>query len=282
LDEGAIAMSIEEIVTAHYTHGALGEAILAAARQNSADPKRLTLRDLAPVDEFHLGGIEATEHFVPQLGIDSGTQWLDVGSGIGGAARQVAVRGKCRVTGIDLVPEFCAVARLLTEKVGLAGKVEFHQGSALAMPFADGSFDGAYTMHVAMNIENKPALYREIHRVLKPEAIFGIYDILAGAEPGPLIYPVPWASTGETSFLASIGEMVALLEHAGFEILLRTDRTKFALEFVERMRQRAAAGLPPLGIHLVMGEGFQEKIGNLRANVEAGRCGPWEIVCRRR
>lgn len=274
-------MSIEETVTAHYTHGALGEAVLAAARQSGVDPVRLTLRDLAPVDEFHLGGIEATEHFVPQLGIDPGSHWLDVGSGIGGPARHIADRSKCKVAGIDLVPEFCAVARLLTEKVGLAGKVEFHQGSALAMPFADAVFDGAYTMHVAMNIEDKPALYREIHRVLRPETIFGIYDILAGAEPGPLNYPVPWSSTAETSFLASIGEMEALLEHAGFEILVRTDRTRFALEYFERMRERAAAGSSPLGIHLVMGEGFKEKIGNLRVNIEAGRCSPWEIVCRR-
>ena len=275
-------MSIEDTVTAHYTHGALGDAILAAVKQGGADPARLTLQDLAPVDEFHLGGIEATEHFMPQLGIEPGTQWLDVGSGIGGAARHIADRGKCGVTGIDLVPEFCAVADLLTEKVGLVEKVKFHQGSALAMPFADGCFDGAYTMHVAMNIEDKPALYREVHRVLKPEAIFGVYDILAGPAPDPLVFPVPWASSAKTSFLASIGEMVVLLELAGFEILVRTDRTGFAREFFERMRQRAAAGLPALGIHIVMGEGYKEKIGNLRTNIDGGRCSPWEIVCRRR
>jgi ubiquinone/menaquinone biosynthesis C-methylase UbiE len=168
------------------------------------------------------------------------------------------------------------------KKVGLAEKVAFYQGSALALPFADGMFDGAYTMHVAMNIEDKPSLYREIHRVLKPEAIFGIYDILLGPTPAPLAFPVPWASSGEASFLVSIGDMIAMLDRAGFEILLRTDRTEFAREFFERMRQRAAAGLPAPGIQIVMGEGFREKIGNLKANIDAGRCGPWEIVCRRR
>ncbi|MEX1110155.1 MAG: class I SAM-dependent methyltransferase [Dongiaceae bacterium] len=275
-------MSIEKLVAAHYAHGALGDAILATARRSSADPDRLTLSDLAPVDEFHLGGIEATDHFVPQLGIAPGTHWLDVGSGIGGPARHTADRCRCRVTGIDLVPEFCDVARLLTEKVGFADKVDFQQGSALAMPFADGTFDGAYTMHVAMNIADKPALYREIHRVLKPDAIFGIYDILVGPAPAPLTFPVPWASTDEASFLVPIGEMVAMLGRAGFEILVRTDRIAFARELLERMRQHVAAGLPMPGAHIVMGEGFKEKIGNLRTNIEAGRCGPWEIVCRRR
>ncbi|MEX0809974.1 MAG: methyltransferase domain-containing protein [Dongiaceae bacterium] len=275
-------MSIEEAVSAHYTHGALGDAILAAARENAANPDRLTVRDLSAVDEFHLGGVGATEHFVPQLGIAPDSHWLDVGSGIGGAARHVADRHGCRITGIDLVPEFCAVARLLTETVGLSDRVRFHEGSALAMPFADSAFDGAYTMHVAMNIADKPALYRDIHRVLKPGAIFGLYDILAGPVREPLAFPVPWSSTAETSFLAPIGEMVAMLEQAGFEILVRTDRTPFAQQFIVRQRERAAAGLPPLGSIVVMGERFREKIDNLVANIETGRCTPWEIVCRRR
>ncbi|MDZ4735398.1 MAG: class I SAM-dependent methyltransferase [Rhodospirillaceae bacterium] len=275
-------MSIEEAVSAHYTHGALGDAILAAARENAANPDRLTVRDLSAVDEFHLGGVGATEHFVPQLGIAPDSHWLDVGSGIGGAARHVADRHGCRVTGIDLVTEFCAVARLLTETVGLSDRVRFHEGSALAMPFADGTFDGAYTMHVAMNIADKPALYRDVHRVLKPGAIFGLYDILAGPVVAPLTFPVPWSSTAETSFLAPIGEMLAMLEQAGFEILVRTDRTPFAQQFIVRQRERAAAGLPPLGSVIVMGESFREKVDNLVANIETGRCTPWEIVCRRR
>lgn len=275
-------MSIEDTVAAHYAHGALGDAILAAAMRGGSNPEQLTLRDLAPLDEFHLGGIEATDHFVPQLGIAPGTHWLDVGSGIGGPARHIADRWQCHVTGIDLVSEFCEVARLLTDKVGLASKVDFRQGSALSMPFAAGTFDGAYTMHVAMNIADKPALYREIHRVLKSDAIFGIYDILTGPAPAPLTFPVPWASTADTSFLASIGEMVAILERAGFEILARSDRMAFAREFLERVRQRVAAGLPAPGAHIVMGAGFKEKMGNLAANIQARRCGPWEIICRRR
>ena len=44
----------------------------------------------------------------------------------------------------------------------------------------DGVFDGAYCLHVGMNIEDKAALCAEIARVLRPDAVLGIYDILAG------------------------------------------------------------------------------------------------------
>ena len=69
---------------------------------------------------------------------------LVVGSGIGGPARYIAQRFGCRVTGIDLTAEFCEVARHLTGLLGLAGRVRFEQGDALAMPFADASFEGVH------------------------------------------------------------------------------------------------------------------------------------------
>ena len=95
---------------------------------------------------------------------------LDIGSGIGGPARYFAHRFGCNVTGIDLTAEFCDVADDLTRLLGLEGKVRFEVGDALAMPFATGGFDGAYSMNVSMNIADKGGFYREIHRVLKPGA----------------------------------------------------------------------------------------------------------------
>lgn len=281
-------MSVEKIVADHYGHSGLAERILAAAaglaaEKSGRESSRLAARDLAPVDEFHIGGVEATERFLPKLAPGRGTRWLDVGSGIGGASRYAAERFGCHVTGIDLTPEFCRTADLLTEKVGMTGLVDFHAGSALDMPFTDGAFDGAFTLHVAMNIEDKPALYREVRRVLKPGAMFGIYDILVGPAGGALQFPVPWATTQDASFLAGIGDMQAMLDAAGFEVLSCEDRTDYARGFFEKLRQQAAAGGPPqFGLSLIMGEDFRIKVANMIRNVNEGRCGPWEIVCRKR
>jgi ubiquinone/menaquinone biosynthesis C-methylase UbiE len=70
------------------------------------------------------------------------------------------------------------------------------------MPFPDRSFDGAYMLHVGMNIEDKEKLASEVARVLRPGSVFGIYDVMRTG-PGELAYPVPWAAR-DLSSLASV------------------------------------------------------------------------------
>lgn len=281
-------MSVEDKVAAHYSQRNLAARIVETAtrlavEKGATEPVRITARDLAPFDEFHLGGLEATERFLPMLGIARGSHWLDVGSGIGGASRYAVERFGCRVTGIDLTPEFCATADTLTEKVGLTGQVTFRQGSALDMPFDDEAFDGAFTLHVAMNIEDKTALYREVRRVLRKRATFGIYDILAGPNAAALQFPVPWATKPDASFLATIDEMRAMLTDAGFEIVSTEDRRSYAQGYFDRQRQLAASGAPPQpGLNLIIGDEFKQKMGNVVGGLNDGCCWPWEIVCRKR
>ena len=95
---------------------------------------------------------------------------LDIGCGIGGPSRFFATERNCRVTGIDLTEDYVRTAEALAQRVGLADRVSYRQASALALPFEAGPFDGAYMMHVGMNIEDKPALFTEVRRVLKPPA----------------------------------------------------------------------------------------------------------------
>jgi cyclopropane fatty-acyl-phospholipid synthase-like methyltransferase len=61
---------------------------------------------------------------------------LDIGAGIGGAGRYVAQTYGSIVTGIDLTAEYCDVANLLAQRVGLASRVSVRHASALDLPFA--------------------------------------------------------------------------------------------------------------------------------------------------
>ena len=121
------------------------------------------------------------------------------------------------MTGIDLTEDYVRTAEALARRVGLAGRVRYRQGSALALPFARGTFDGAYMMHVGMNIEDKPALFAEARRVLKPGGVFAVYDVMRTGE-GELRFPLPFAATPETSFVARPAEYRRALAAAGFEI----------------------------------------------------------------
>ena len=160
-------MGTEETVAQHYTHGALERTVLDALRGAGKDPDRLEPDDLAPVDEFHIGGRQATVDFAAELRVTRGMHLLDIGSGLGGASRYFAHVLGCTVTGIDLTEEYVRVAQALSERTGLAGRVSYRHGSALALPFPAGTFDGAYMLHVGMNIADKAALFAQVRQALQ-------------------------------------------------------------------------------------------------------------------
>src|SRR5512134_1465885 len=189
-----MASGVNKTIQTHYTRSDLGNVILAVLEKAGKDANRLTLEDLAPVDEFHIRGRTATPELARAAGLEAAKRVLDVGSGVGGTSRCLAKEFGCRVTGIDLTEEYCRAAALLTAKIGLAALVDYRQGDATNLRFDDASFDVIWTEHAAMNIRDKSRLYREMHRVLKPGGTVAIYDILAGSS-GPVLFPVPWART---------------------------------------------------------------------------------------
>lgn len=276
-----MSTQINETIQTHYTRTDLGSAILAALAQAGKDPDRLSPEDLAPVDEFHIRGRAATLELARAAGLDATKRVLDVGSGVGGTSRCLAKEFGCRVTGIDLTEEYCDAAAMLSARIGLSPLVEYRQGDATSLPFDDASFDVVWTEHVAMNIPDKPRLYGEMHRVLKPGGTLAIYDILAGPA-GPVLFPVPWARTPDTSFLVRPDELRQLLEEAGFKIADWTDTTDAARTwFVSLAEKIRKEGLPPLGFHLLMGSDFQAMAQNQRRNLEEERIVLAQVIARK-
>jgi ubiquinone/menaquinone biosynthesis C-methylase UbiE len=273
-------MSSEAKVAGHYTRGGLEETILRAVARMGLDPKRLNALDLAPADEFHVGGLDATRELAAQMELAPGLRILDVGSGIGGPARYFAAEHQCKVTGVDLTEEFVQVARSLTRRTKLDHLVEFVQASALDLKFDPESFDRAYMIHVGMNIADKAGVFREVRRVLKPGRRFAIFDFVRTGDT-PMTYPVPWASSEETSFVVDKGSYRDALEKAGFRVEQERVRTAFAIEFTERAIARAAQnGQPALALHLLMGDLAPVMIKNVLAMMKQGVLAPVEFFAR--
>ncbi len=263
----------------HYASPGLCERIVQGLGAIGKSPATVDLEDLAAVDEFHLRGPEATQELIEILDVSTDAHVLDVGSGLGGPARRLAQVTGCRVTGVDLSEDYCAVGNELTGWLGLSERVRLEPGDATRLNrFAQSSFDAAWSIHVGMNVEDKGSLYASVARVLKPGAPFVVFDILSVGDEEPQ-YPAPWAATPEQSFLATADEMCAHLDRVGFSIIEIKDQTSQALAFLDESiaQMKGGGGPPPLGLHLVLGPTFKEIIAVARRNLAEGRLAPTVI-----
>ena len=273
-------MGAETGISDHYTSGDLLERLQSALREDGVDPDHPTIAELAAYDQFHGRGLEATEELAAEIDLAPDNHLLDVGSGIGGPARYFAGRFGCRVTGIDLTEEFCQVARHLNAAMYLDQRITIENGNALDMPFGDETFDGAYSMNVSMNIADKDALYREIHRVLRPGGWLVLSEIARG--PGPdLTYPTPWARTSASSFLATPDETSSRLKANGFKVAELRDNTRKVLDFGAKSRAIVERGekAPHRAIQLIHGDIAKEATANSSAAVKDGSVIPIEVFC---
>ncbi len=274
-------MTVEQLVAQHYGRDGLEPAILAALTEAGKDIAHLDPVDLAGIDEFHLGWRAQTMALAERLGLGRGDHVLDIGAGIGGPARCFAASYGCTVMGIDLTPEFVAVAEALTLRCGLSDQVSFLQGSALELPFGIAAFEAATLIHVGMNIKDKATLFAEARRVLKPGRRFGVYDVMFAEDMVALPYPMPWAASPEASFVDTPATYRRLLTLAGFAIEGEANRRDFTLDLSREMRARAAeSGRPGLGLHVIMGPAAKDRLRNVMDALERNMIAPIEIIAR--
>jgi ubiquinone/menaquinone biosynthesis C-methylase UbiE len=248
--------TVEALVQGYYGRSDLLQRIEARLRSVGVDPQKPGFRDLHPYDQLHGLGILATEEHAARAGVRAGMHVLDLGSGLGGSSRYLAAVCGCRVSGIDLTPEFVELARVLTARCGLADSIDYRQASALALPFEDASFDHVWCHNVTMNIADRVTLAQEVARVLRHRGRFSCVETALGPTGLP-VFPLPWAIDPSASCLATPEAMRAAVEQAGLRIV---EQINFAAEVAKRGEP------PPQANDVVMGDDFEQR----RANVMTG------------
>ena len=262
-------------VREHYDPAGLIDRIKVALETITPEDKPLTVSQLAPFDHFHTRRVLATAELADAVRLSSTMRVLDLGCGIGGPARYIAETFGCTVVGVDLSKPFIDVATYLTARCRLSDRLTFQVGDALHTPFQAASFDAVFLHHVAMNIEDRDALYAEVGRVLKPKGRFAIHDLVL--REGDVVYPTPWARDASTSFLLREGETRAALELAGFRVVRWSDDTKIALAWLKSVAENPSTN--ELNQELAMGPDFPTALGNLARNVRDNRIGVLSAVC---
>ena len=252
----------------HYSSNDIEARILAGIRAAGFNPdERLSPEELGALDHFHTGGLQASHDLLELTQIQAEDYVLDIGAGLAGCARLLASKVGCRVDCLEMSADYCAGARLLNRLTGLENRINVHQGSALELPYSDHSFDVVWMQNVGMNIEDKPRLYSEIVRVLKPGGRFAFQDVAAG-KTLTCYFPLPWAAEPCDSFLVAADEMNTILNSCGFVTVLFEDVSD-AL-FSTNVTNSTPAPPGQLGLAVFV-DNLAEKAGNARRSLDEGQ-----------
>ncbi len=139
---------------------------LAAAGHGPHDP--LDAGDLSAFDQYHYLGTAAVDEATRRTPIDSQTMTVEVGGGIGGPARHLATQTGCHVTTVELQPDLNSLASELTDRCGLGDRIDHVAGDFLDSVVPATSFDVLVSWLTFLHIADRPKLYTECNRTLRP------------------------------------------------------------------------------------------------------------------
>lgn len=157
-------------------------------------------------------------------GLDlAGKNLLEIGSGLGGAAVLLARQSDVQIRGLEVEAPLVELATAYAVEAGVDNQVEFRLVQPGPLDAPDDSVDVVYTCGVIIHIEDKPALFKDILRVLKPGGTLTGYDWLKG--PGPLSEAMlEWIRLEELTFyMDTLDNYASMMRESGFEDVRTSD-----------------------------------------------------------
>jgi cyclopropane fatty-acyl-phospholipid synthase-like methyltransferase len=178
--------------------------------------------------------------FADQLGVGSGTEILEVGSGSGGPAVYLAASRQCRVTGVDVNEHGVRNSRALAAARGVADRVRFEAVDASKpLPFDNECFDAIVSNDAMCHIANREAVLRDWYRVLKPggRALFTDAMVMTG-----MVSNEELATRSSIGFYLVVppGANESMLRSVGFTVRAVEDVTANAEEIASRWHDARA------------------------------------------
>lgn len=201
-------------------------------------------------DSYHPGGVALTRDLAEALQLSPGMKVVDIASGTGTSALEMAARYGVNVIGIDRSPALVAKARRRASEADLSGRVRFVVGDGEMLPLAGASVDAIVCECALCTFPDKPAGIAEMVRVLRPEGRLGITDVAVDRESlgHDLQTLTQWVAC--LGGACSITGYAQLLNNGGLQVSCTEDRGEALLDLVERVEPRlkalAVLGLPGL------------------------------------
>jgi ubiquinone/menaquinone biosynthesis C-methylase UbiE len=181
------------------------------------------------------GGAAEVERLLEGSDIE-GCEVLDVGCGLG-AIDEILVRDyrASEVVGIDIDPALLAAMQARIERLQMADRIRGVCVTGGPLPFADASFDVVFSKDSLVQIPDKPGIFAEVLRVLRPGGRFIASDWLRG---GGTDYSAEMMEffrlEGIAYNMASLDESARALRTAGFDAVQIRDRHDWYLDVAQR------------------------------------------------
>ena len=235
-----------------------------------AGPKVWQASDFAGVDQLHLGGLEASKALARWLPL-SAKLGLDIGCGLGGSSRYLAVNHGCSMVGLDLNSDYIQSAQLLNSHLPRLFDCHFVVGNSLALPFAENTFDFAVSQHASMNIAQKDTLLAAVHKVLKVKGCLLLHEVMLAQDwaQTAVDYPTPWADQYDHSHLSHWLSFMQLAHAIGFNLIKFEDNTVDALEWMHGARNQPP--ISPFTPNIALGPKVGMMSANMLRNLQQGR-----------
>ena len=180
-----------------------------------------------------------TQHLLELGGLKAGLKVLDIACGFGGTLRTLARLG-CQAKGVDISKNCVDHARAANAAAGLGDQIEVAVGDFHNIDSASDAWDAVVCQEAIIHSPNRPRVFGEVCRVLRPGGVFAFSDILTGEAADMGMVEAAFSRLGASAG-ATINDYQTMAREAGLEIShveerlsdIRTHYDKLAAELTK-------------------------------------------------
>jgi len=179
-----------------------------------------------------------TQYLLERAGISAGDRVLDIACGFGGTLRTLARLG-CQVRGIDISKNCVDYARKANAEAGLGDRIDVAVGDFHSIDAAPETWDAVICQEAIIHSPNRPRVFSEVCRVLRPGGVFAFSDILTGENAEMSMVEAAFARLGASAG-ATMGDYQKMARAAGLEVSFVEERLEDIRTHYDRLSGQLA------------------------------------------